>query len=166
MQPIKCKTCEGGSLIRRKKYRMSGAVVVIGYILLIPSILGILLSVLMFGSLQVAGSETMDTVRASVEESLREAGVPDDIIARVASGQDLTAADSSVLTAYQLATVAGAELGRAAGSAGAGLGVAVGAGIAVVIGVASLVGGLLGWLLVMRKRVLECDNCGAVLAAS
>ena len=30
---------------------------------------------------------------------------------------------------------------------------------------ASLVVGVLGWLLV-KKKVLQCDNCGAVIAAS
>lgn len=37
---------------------------------------------------------------------------------------------------------------------------------AVALGIASFVGGLLGWLLVMRKRVLQCDVCGAVVNAS
>jgi hypothetical protein len=37
---------------------------------------------------------------------------------------------------------------------------------AIALGVACFVGGLLGWLLVMRKRVLQCDLCGAVVNAS
>lgn len=37
---------------------------------------------------------------------------------------------------------------------------------AIVVGVTSFVGGLLGWLLVMKKRVLQCDVCGAVVNAS
>jgi hypothetical protein len=36
---------------------------------------------------------------------------------------------------------------------------------AIFIGVASFVGGLLGWLLVMRKRVLKCSVCGATVSA-
>jgi hypothetical protein len=32
--------------------------------------------------------------------------------------------------------------------------------------VASLVGGLVGWLLVMRKSVLKCENCGAEVTTS
>jgi len=38
---IPCKTCEAGQLKKRKRYRMSGVVVLIGYIILIPSLLGI-----------------------------------------------------------------------------------------------------------------------------
>ena len=37
---------------------------------------------------------------------------------------------------------------------------------AVALGIASFVGGLLGWLLVMRKRILQCDVCGAIVNAS
>lgn len=37
---------------------------------------------------------------------------------------------------------------------------------AIGLGIASFVGGLLGWLLVMKKRVLQCDYCGAVVNAS
>jgi hypothetical protein len=33
-------------------------------------------------------------------------------------------------------------------------------------GIAFFVSGLLGWLLVMKKRVLQCDVCGAVVNAS
>lgn len=39
-------------------------------------------------------------------------------------------------------------------------------GFAVIIGISSFVGGLLGWLLVMKKRVLQCSVCGAVVNAS
>lgn len=31
---------------------------------------------------------------------------------------------------------------------------------------AAFMGGLLGWLLVMKKRVLRCSKCGAVISAS
>ena len=40
------------------------------------------------------------------------------------------------------------------------------AGIVIAIGIACFVGGLLGWLLVMKKRVLQCPVCGAVVNAS
>jgi len=40
------------------------------------------------------------------------------------------------------------------------------AGIVIAIGIACFVSGLLGWLLVMRKRILQCPVCGAVVNAS
>jgi hypothetical protein len=83
---------------------MSGVVVAIGYLLLIPSALGVLLSTISF-------------------------------ITATAHGDTSTTASivSSVFIAF---------------------------------GVASFIGGLFGWLLVMKKEVLQCDHCGATIAAS
>jgi len=39
-------------------------------------------------------------------------------------------------------------------------------GFSMFIIVAAFVAGLLGWLLIMRKRVLQCPHCGAVVPAS
>jgi hypothetical protein len=41
-----------------------------------------------------------------------------------------------------------------------------GGGLTVAFGIACFVSGLLGWLLVMKKRVLQCSMCGAVVNAS
>jgi hypothetical protein len=86
---------------------MSGPVVLIGYVLLIPSVLGIIASVIMF--LQISS-----------------------VAAR-------TNADT------------------AAGLAG---------GFFIVLGLAFLVSGLLGWLLIMKKQVLQCNVCRAVVNAA
>jgi hypothetical protein len=85
---------------------MSGVVVLIGYILLIPSVLGVLFSV--FGFIRM-----------------------------------MTLTGDTVSTAGTLAS-----------------------GIFILFGIASLVGGLLGWLLVMKKDILQCSHCGAAVAAS
>lgn len=100
---ISCKTCDTGELRQQSKYRLSRAVVTIGYILLVPSVLGLL-----FAALVLVMAVSVD----------RSAGL--------------------------LVILLGPLL----------------------IGVPSLVGGLLGWLLVMKKDVLQCGNCGAVTPAS
>lgn len=117
----RCNTCGAGSLIRKKKYRMSGPVVVIGYILILPSILGILISVFIFLAALAAGGSTAANAAASA---------------------------------------------NASSAAGVAVGTAIGGGIALFLGLASLVGGLLGWLLIMKKRVLECNVCSATVSAS
>jgi len=106
---VRCKTCDVGVLQRIRKYRMSGVVVAIGYILLIPSVLGVLFSALGFIRMVTLMPSTTGAVTAG-------------------------------------ATIAG--------------------GVFIFFGVFSLVGGLLGWLLVMKKDVLQCGHCGAVVAAS
>ena len=85
-------------------YRMSGVVVVIGYIFLIPSVLGMLVNACLF----VAMSRSIST------------------------------------------SPAGGMMG----------------GAFLFLIFLSFVGGLLGWLLVMKKSVLKCTHCGAVVATS
>jgi hypothetical protein len=87
---------------------MSTPVVVIGYIFLIPSIIGIAISSLLF------------------------------FAAISAHGGKLDAGQGSALVS----------------------------GFAIFCGVSSFVGGLFGWLLIMKKRVLQCSACGAVINAS
>jgi hypothetical protein len=101
---VRCKTCDIGELLMVKKYRMSGVVVAIGYIFLIPSILGMLVTTFAFG-------------------------------------QALRHTDSTIFGSTVYAML-------------------------LVLIVLSFVGGLLGWLLVMKKAVLQCNNCGAVVPAS
>jgi len=98
---IICKVCDKGLLGQKKKYRLSGPVVAIGYILLVPSVLGIVVAVL-----------------------------------------------ALVMTS----------------SSGGGGGLAE--GIFIFIAIGFLVMGLLGWLLVMKKQVLQCSICGAVINAT
>lgn len=107
--PPLCKTCERGALLPKKIFRMSGPVVVIGFILLIPSFLGIVVS---------AAS----------------------LVVMIFSEPLGIALDPGVK--------------------------AIVGTIAIFVGISSFVGGLLGWLLVMKKRVLQCAVCGATVTAS
>lgn len=109
MRPT-CKVCDSGTLKPRTVYRLSGVVALIGYIILIPSMLGIC----------VGGLACVGMADAANDPALQD---PE-------------------------------------GSA-AVLGV-LGGGMMVF----SLVGGLLGWLLILKKRVLRCTKCGATVAAS
>jgi hypothetical protein len=111
MVEVRCKVCDAGILVRRKKFRMSGPVVAIGYIILIASILGIIFSAFML---------------------LTAASLPHN--------------PNDVAAANMVTGIAG--------------------GVAIFFGIASFVGGLIGWLLVMKKQILECNICNAVVNAS
>lgn len=107
---LTCRVCTQGSLEKKRISRMSTPVVIIGYIILTPSVIGIIISALMlFGVISAASNST----------------------------------DS-------------------ASQAGAG----IAAGMVIFFGIGCFVAGLLGWLLVMKKRVLQCSTCGAVVNAS
>jgi hypothetical protein len=59
-----CRTCGIGTLRLEKRYRMSTPVVVIGYVLLVPSLFGVLVCVLAI--LRVATLESSDTASTAV----------------------------------------------------------------------------------------------------
>lgn len=112
-----CRTCGLGRLVKLNQYRMSLPVVVIGYFLLVPSALGMLLNILgLIFYLIGAGSR------------VSESATPDKGL-----------------------TVLAATLGS---------------GFFLFFLVLSFVGGVFGWLLIMKKKILQCTHCGAVVAAS
>jgi len=165
-QTIPCKTCETGHLKKRKRYRMSGVVVLIGYILLIPSLFGMALGTMGVVATGGAAGEVTKSMERDARRKLTAAEVPAAVVEQVATQQPVAAGAMNQLSDPQRRAVQDVKMELAARTVGAGAGVAiVGAGSAFVI-VGSLVGGLLGWLLVMKKKVLQCNACGAVVAAS
>lgn len=102
---IRCKTCDVGTMQRKHVHRMSAIVVLIGYVILVPTVLVMVASVM--------------------------------TIFNIGSAAPPTAAVSAIAT-----------------------------GFSVMLFFVALVGGLLGWVLIMKKRILQCDRCGAVVAAS
>jgi len=99
---LDCKACnQTKSMIPSKIYKMSPIVVFIGWILTIPSVLGVLFAVVYF--LEIL--KTMNT----------------------------------------------------------DFGIGMGFIIALIIGIPSLVLGLLGYLLIMKKKVYQCENCNSII---
>ena len=154
-ESIKCKTCDTGTMVNRKKYRMTGVVVLLGYIILIPSALGILY----FGIVTsgAATGEVLATSKAAADSALRAANVPEAVITKVTALDSLVASDTITLTSAQRAVIRSEQLGLSAGIVG---------GVFFIDNPVDslLIGGLLGWLLVMKKKVLQCNSCGAVVA--
>ncbi|SRR6266496_4726219 len=157
-----CRTCGEGALIKRTKFRMSGPVVAIGFILLVPSALGMLFGALMLILTGTYSSHISASGEREIRVRLAQQEIPEPIIAEVASGKPVPGEQLTPLTYPQRAAVHDAQSSLSAQNVGAGM--AVGFSLFVII--ASFVGGLLGWLLIMRKRVLECARCGAIVPAS
>lgn len=166
---VGCKVCDRGALRSKKAFRMSGPVVTIGFILLIPSILGILFSIgMLLLTVRASVNATLQARSAAVTE-MRQHDIPEQIIEQVVDNPSMDVTqflrDGDMdMASYSWLEDADSKL-RSSDNAG-GLGLMLGAGIFIPIGIASFVGGLLGWLLVMRKRALQCDVCGAVVNAS
>lgn len=207
---LTCKICDSGTLRSKTVFRMSGPVVAIGFILLVPSILGVAFSALTllgFNSVLTgveSGTNASESIgrpvqsdfdasfRKSCAMSLRQKsqeagyypsqqtveGVCECSLASFKETGSMTIASNTCadkLTDGTLEPLSpnvdafySSDTPRRASVAPiASLGARViGSGFLIAIGIASFVGGLLGWLLVMRKRVLQCDVCGAVVNAS
>jgi hypothetical protein len=161
-----CQTCGQGVLIKRKKYRMSGPVVLIGYILLIPCVIGMFFGGMLLAASGSAGTTVSVATSKATRTRLETQAIPEPIIQKVVSLETITADDRSTLTPEQKSAVDAAKISLSANKIGAGMGALMGGGISIFLMVSCFVGGLLGWLLIMKKKVLQCNQCSAAVAAS
>jgi hypothetical protein len=204
-----CKVCDQGILISKRIFRMSRPVVAIGYILLIPSILGMTASALMFfGVTTYKSNPTNDRPQpveepfniafrngcaANFDQTYRQAlssSAPTLLVAEYCecalneikqgnsdatakelclerwSGDKFIAPPQKTQDLYARIINNPGRPPEPQSESANNLVRAIGGTFAIFLFIASFVGGLLGWLLVMKKRVLKCSVCGAVVNAS
>lgn len=180
-----CKVCDGGQMTQTKISRMSTPVIVIGYILLIPSVLFVLL----FGGCTILGSIGSGSAVAQAAEEvtmlhdeavviLTDVGYSDGeaetILANESDvyGDIYGVVDDSKYTEVQSNAITSAlakESESMMTAAGAGIGTAAagfGAIIGIILTIGAFVSGLVGWLLIMKKKVLKCGSCSAIVDAA
>ena len=145
---------------------MSGPVVVIGFILLVPSFLGMLLGILMLFLTGAASTQTSISSERDIRARLVAQDIPEPIISEVIAGKTVGNAELMSLNSRQQSAIHAAQLSASAQKVGAGAATVIAGGLCLFVILASFLGGLIGWLLVMRKRVLQCARCGAVVPAS
>ena len=173
-----CKVCDRGALVRKKIFRMSIPVVVIGFILLIPSLIGVAVGLfaLISSITPNENQEPMKQIRDRAASGLRHNGVPEatinavldaasegrnEDVTRLMDDNEMPEADRSWIYDAQ-DKIRSAGLTQSPPSPPSPLSAAFSIGLIV----GSFVGGIFGWLLVMKKRVLQCSVCGAVINAS
>lgn len=168
-------------MTQAKISRMSNPVVVIGYILLIPSVLFVLL----FGGCTVLGSigtggavaEAAEEVASLHDEAvmmLTDVGYSKDEAGTILATESYAygVLDDSEYTEIQAAAVTSALAKESESSAiavGAGLGTVAsgfGAIIGIILTIGAFVSGLVGWILIMKKKVLKCGSCSAIVDAA
>jgi hypothetical protein len=163
---LTCQTCGQGALVKRKKYRMSVPVVLIGYILLVPCVIGMLVGVMLLFAIGSAGTAVSADADKETRTRLEAQAIPEPIIQKVISFKPITADDRSILTPEQKSLVDEERLSLSGSKVGAGAGAVISGGLSIFFIICCFVGGLLGWLLVMKKKVLQCNQCSAIVAAS
>jgi hypothetical protein len=109
---ITCKVCDRGTLARKNPYRLARGPVFIGYLLLIPSAIGLCIAICFAFLILTVSSDPSHNPEAR------------------------------------------AIVGT------------VGIGVVAAGAIATVIGSLLGELLIMKKRVLQCSTCGATISAS
>jgi hypothetical protein len=166
---VVCKVCnQPGGIGASKLRRFSGPVVAIGYIFLVPSVLGMLFGVLMlFGTCSAAhkmGGQSAESFNSAIE-SIQGITRPQVSFLEGAATEPTSAELVRMgLNENQAEGVGAAWRARSAGEAGAGIGAGLAGGFAIFMVVSSFVGGLLGWILTMKRNVLLCRLCNGVHA--
>ncbi|MGO9325870.1 MAG: hypothetical protein ACLP07_15040 [Terracidiphilus sp.] len=201
-----CKVCDRGTLSAKTVFRLSGPAVAIGFILLIPSVIGMFSCAVMLLALNTSIGVTLGinangsshpyqsafdaSFRRSCAQSTRQRSQD---AGRLPTQPQIEEYCECALSAYkESGTVAEtvelctqrvndgtldtpsrdvdafySDTSSRTAVAGAALPIAFfGNSFLIAFGIAFFVSGLLGWLLVMKKQVLQCNLCGAVLNAS
>jgi hypothetical protein len=201
-----CKICDSGTLRLKKVHRLSGPAVAIGFILLIPSVLGMLSCAVMLlafntsvgAALGINANGSGHPYQSAFDASFRRSCARSTRLRSQAEGrfpsqQQIEEYCECALSGYKesgstTATVESCTQrvndgsldtpspdvdalysGDTSNATNAGIITAVsvlGNAFFIGCGIAFFVSGLLGWLLVMKKRILQCDVCGAVVNAS
>lgn len=161
-----CKVCDKGELQKKKTYRLSGPAVVIGYIFLIPCFFGMLLGIMMLISTGSAGSVQGDQIKQEFRNELQSALIPQPIITKLVNGNEPSQNELLELNEDQMKALEDAKTTHNAKTAGTAIGTGLAGGLSLFVIITSFVGGLLGWILTMKKKVLKCKTCGAIVQAS
>lgn len=160
--------CGTGPLLKVARFRMSRPVVVIGFLLLLPSLAGILLCIgTLLGSWTMAASGTT-TNFSTYRSELRAVGISDDQIDRWSRSGEPKAEELDRLPDRQRAAVVATSMKVAASrmaDSARKTGALVPTAVLPLLAIGSFVSGLLGWLLIMRHNVLRCSSCDAVYPA-
>jgi hypothetical protein len=156
-----CPTC-GGALVSRRRYRMSPAVVVVGYCGLGMSLIAVFAGLIMvFLGIDRLQTMFMDEMTEPQIEVMHVGGVPPEIIRKVAEAQLVTEADQRDLTDRQVRVIAEAQARVAAARVAAANGAATARLSSIVVAGFCAVTAVLSLLLLARKTVRLCDRCRA-----
>ena len=164
-----CRTCGQGVLVGKSRFRMSMPAVVLGFIFLGLAALALLIGAVGFLATGKATADSVTSIESKTRARLRMAAVPEPVVVDVVdvvAGRAPSAAQLASLSGRQRAEVQDARTALMSSTLGSGGGALIAGGISFAFLMLGLVGGVIGGLLVMKKRVLECSACQASIAAA
>lgn len=166
LDAVPCNVChQTGGLHRKKVSRFSTPIVIIGWLFLLPSLLGVGCGACGLVTTGSASSQTSAQIDADYRSRLEKIeGLSSEKVEEIMA---MTVVDEAALQAKGLTKAQArqadlAHSSKIAGGAGAAIGGGLMAGGSIFVMVASFVGGLLGWILILRKKVIACSHCNGV----
>ena len=157
-----CPGCASPHLVPRRVYRRGALAVFLGHLLLLPAV-----GVLALGTMGVVASRPAepDPVDAlALVSDLRAHDVPAAVVERVASCQEIAAAELDRLDGEQRALVLRAQASTASGRTRSSIARLLEGDGPRIAGACALLLAVAGALLVQKRGALACTNCGTVAA--
>lgn len=166
LEAVPCNVChQSGGLHHKKVFRFSTPIVIIGWLFLIPSLLGVGCGACGLATTGSATSQTSASLETEYRDRLAEVrGLSPAKIEEIVAlpTVDEASLKGLGLTDAQAREVDLAHSSKLAGGAGAAIGGGLMAGGSIFVIVSSFIGGLLGWILILRKKVIACRLCSGV----
>lgn len=169
---MQCRQCNG-SMKRKQIYRLSGCLVVIGSFILICGFLtiGMAIWITVAGTSATAKieSETLAEAKKEVRQKLEGIdGLPESVIREFKTTGDIKQktidsldgkikTDVETILASYRASIIGIGLGT-------GMFALFGGGIVIILFIVGIPALIIGFLLVLKKKVWRCTNCGYIFA--
>jgi hypothetical protein len=147
-------------MVSCRRYRMRPVVVAVGYCGLVMSAIAICGCLIMvFFGIDRLRAMFMEEMSAPQIKIMHVAGVPQEVIRKVAEGGAVTAAEREDLTDRQVRLIGEAQQHVAAARAAAASGAGTARLSSTVVAVVCAITGLLSLPLLARRTVRLCENC-------
>lgn len=168
---MECDKCSAGVMRKTKVFRFSGCLVAIGITLLVPSLLALLLATFIaITGTAATGAATVEVAerqKAETIESLSQIeGLPTAVLSDFEDDTIVSEATLSALTPEMRneveAVIAAHQLATVGAAAGTGMFAAVGTAVVVLIYVISIPALIVGFVLILRRKVWKCGGCGYI----
>ncbi len=167
----KCKQCETGSMIKKKKYVLGAGGAILRFFLMVPGIIMLIIGLSgLTGSAKMASELDSETMLTNWRQEARQKGLTNEMIADIENDgelnygkQELTPKSLSIIEALETDFVV-IESGIAEGVAGGAA--AVGGGLSFILIIFALGMMAFGFIIGIRKWKLVCDNCGFAMNAA
>jgi hypothetical protein len=159
MTDVSCTSC-GAALVSRRRFRMSSAMVAVGFCGFAISVVAIFGGMIMvFLGIDGLDAMFMEQMTASHMEVMRVAGVPQEVIRKVAGEEAVAGAEMRDLTDRQARLVVDAQRYVTEARIAAASGAATARRNSFVVAGFCAITGLLSLLLLRRRTIRLCEDC-------